>query len=63
MKQGKTPWVGLLCLIAWISFLFAMVPFWTHRLSVHQATMASVVIFPVVFAAFSYAIWREGKPR
>jgi drug/metabolite transporter (DMT)-like permease len=53
---------GPLCLSAGISFLFAMVPFWTHGLSEQQATTASVVIFPVVFAAFSsYAIWREER--
>ena len=37
---------------------------WTHGLSVQQATTASVVIFPVVFAAFSsYAFWREERHK
>jgi drug/metabolite transporter (DMT)-like permease len=56
--------IASICLSAGISFLFAMVPFWTHGLSVQQATTASVVIFPVVFAAFSsYAFWREERHK
>ena len=56
--------IASICLFAGISFLFAMVPFWTHGLSVQQATTASVVIFPVVFAAFSsYAFWREERHK
>jgi hypothetical protein len=54
-------WFGFAFMGVMIAALFAAVPFWTHGLTVKQATVAAAVIFPLVLIAYSYAIWREGR--
>jgi formate/nitrite transporter FocA (FNT family) len=54
-------WLGHAFMAAMIAGLFAVVPFWTHGLTLDQATKAAVVIFPLVIFAYTFAIWRERK--
>jgi hypothetical protein len=61
MTEDKIPWWTHVIAALVVALLFAAVPFWTHGLSVSDATICAGVIFPVVVAFYVYAIWRESR--
>jgi hypothetical protein len=59
----KIPWYGHLIFATMFACLFSAVPFWTvgHPfwtvgLTVHQASIAAVIIFPITLIAYAVAI-------
>jgi hypothetical protein len=61
MTKDEPSWWAYAVVVIVIAGLFAAVPFWMHGLTISEAKIAAMVIFPIVVAAFAFAIWRESS--
>jgi hypothetical protein len=62
-KEKDLPWWQYAIGITVPSAMFALLPFWTIGLSWSDMKICSMIIFPVAYAAFAFALWKETRDK